>query len=96
MSEENKRFYRHRGTIWEADKSLSLGEVEDKLNQLYKERKSIAKGFDEFQAKLGYVIGKYARMYNRESDEFQLIECIADELGFDLESMEAKDGYRVD
>lgn len=32
-----KRFYRNRGTIWENDKSLSLEEVEDKLNQQYEE-----------------------------------------------------------
>ena len=32
-----KRFYRNRGTIWENDKSLSLGEVEDKLNAFQEE-----------------------------------------------------------
>jgi hypothetical protein len=28
-----KRFYRNRGTIWENDNSLSLGEVEELLNE---------------------------------------------------------------
>ena len=33
----SKRFYRNRGTIWEKDKSLSLEEVEDKLNEQHEE-----------------------------------------------------------
>jgi hypothetical protein len=36
-----KRFYRNRGTIWENDKSMSLGEVEDKLNALYEENEQL-------------------------------------------------------
>jgi hypothetical protein len=32
-----KRFYRNKGTIWENDKSLSLGDVEDRLNELHEE-----------------------------------------------------------
>ena len=36
-----KRFYRNRGTIWENDKSLSLGEVEDKLNVLHEENQQL-------------------------------------------------------
>ena len=37
----SKRFYRNRGTIWENDKSMSLGEVEDKLNALYEENEQL-------------------------------------------------------
>ena len=36
-----KRFYRNRGTIWENDKSMSLIEVEDKLNALYDENEQL-------------------------------------------------------
>ena len=36
-----KRFYRNRGTIWENDKSLSLGDVEDRLNELHEENQEL-------------------------------------------------------
>ena len=32
-----KQFYRNRGTIWENNKSMSLEEVEDKLNEQHDE-----------------------------------------------------------
>lgn len=79
-----------------SDKPLRNDEIVDLLNDLTDNRNSLARGFDKYQAKVGYVIGKYGRMFNRNTVEFQLIEEIADELGFDLESMEAKDGYNME
>lgn len=38
-----KRFYRNRGTIWENDKSLSLGDVEDRLNELHEDNQLLHK-----------------------------------------------------
>ena len=35
------RFYRNRGTIWEKDKSLSLEEVENRLNELSTENRHL-------------------------------------------------------
>ena len=37
------RFYRNRGTIWENDRSLSLEEVENRLNELSTENRHLKK-----------------------------------------------------
>lgn len=73
--------------------SIGADIVVAELNELKNNRRSIAESFDKYQAKVGYIIGKYSKMFNRDSKEFFIMECIANDLNFDLESMEAKDDW---
>lgn len=55
-----KRFYRNRGTIWENDKSLSLGDVEDRLNELHGENERLKSDLAHTKVLLNHLQDKYS------------------------------------
>lgn len=71
-----KRFYRNRGTIWEKDKSMSLREVEDKLNALYDENEQLK----QYKQAVSDVLLSYSQK-NLSAKQLGLVTAIMHELG---------------
>ena len=74
-------------------KLYTLREITETLNELNDDRDRLAESYDFYQARIGYVLGVHGRKYNRDSKEFKALERLAEDLHFDTESFEAKDGY---
>ena len=61
------------------------------LEEMFAEELNKIREFHRPVWKIDVVLSRYARLVDRNSDEFKLIRCIASELGVDHDVLIAKD-----